>query len=120
MSKLVSKIVRNAMASNACRIGSREVLKGIGNAKLIICSRSVSKDMVDKIRSNSNASAYIYHIDKNSLELGRLCGRPFRISVVSVEDVSKEDLDALMAEEGRASTDANEAATTRRRASSLS
>ncbi|MFN4336106.1 MAG: ribosomal L7Ae/L30e/S12e/Gadd45 family protein [Candidatus Nitrosocaldus sp.] len=101
MSKLVAKIVRNAIANNACRIGSREVLKGIGDAKLVICSRSIRKDVIDKI--SSNASVYIYRIDKNSLELGRLCGRPFRVSVVSVEDVSKEDLDALIAEGGATS-----------------
>ncbi len=99
MSRLVAKIVRNAMANSACRIGSREVLKGIGNAKLIICSRSIRRDVMDKI-SSSSTSVYIYKIDKNSLELGRLCGKPFRVSVVSVEDVSREDLDALMAEGG--------------------
>ncbi|MEM2922891.1 MAG: ribosomal L7Ae/L30e/S12e/Gadd45 family protein [Candidatus Nitrosocaldus sp.] len=99
MSKLIARIVRNAMASNSCRIGSREVLKGISNAKLIICSSSVSKDVVDRLRSDgNNSSAYIYHIDKNSMELGRLCGKPFRVSIISVEDVSKEDLDALIAE----------------------
>ncbi|MEO9365450.1 MULTISPECIES: ribosomal L7Ae/L30e/S12e/Gadd45 family protein [Candidatus Nitrosocaldus] len=98
MSKLIAKIVRNAMASNSCRIGSREVLKDINNAKLIICSRSVSRDVVERLRSNGNSSAYIYNIDKNSMELGRLCGKPFRISIISVMDVSKEDLDALIAE----------------------
>lgn len=96
-SRLIAKIVRNAMMSNACRIGSREVLKNIDRAKLIICSRSVSKDLLDKIRSNG--AVYIHHIDKNSLELGRLCGKPFRVSVVSVEEVSREDMDALLAEE---------------------
>ncbi|MDW8274750.1 MAG: hypothetical protein RMJ59_00005, partial [Candidatus Nitrosocaldus sp.] len=100
MSKLVAKIVRNAMANNACRIGSREVLKGIGSARLIICSSSVGKDVLDRIRGSGNSAAYIYQIDRNSMELGRLCGRPFRISVISVEDVSKEDLDALIAEKG--------------------
>ncbi|MEM0364976.1 MAG: ribosomal L7Ae/L30e/S12e/Gadd45 family protein [Candidatus Nitrosocaldus sp.] len=98
MSKLIAKIVRNAIASNSCKIGSREVMKHIGNAKLIICSRSVSKDVAEKLKSYENSSTHIYYIDKNSMELGRLCGKPFRISIISVENVSKEDLDALIAE----------------------
>ncbi len=97
MSKILAKIIRNAVEKKAYRIGSKEVLKHLSDAKLIICSNSLSKDVREKIESIKD-SILVYNINKNSVELGRLVGKPFRVSVISIEDANSEDLDAVAKE----------------------
>jgi len=108
VSSILAKIIRNAIEKRAYKVGSKEVLKHILNARLIICSNSLNKDVLEKINEASKARdgnndksdtpLLIYHINKNSVELGRLIGKPFRVSIISIEDVDKEDLDTLAKE----------------------
>ncbi len=97
MSKTLARIIRNAVEKKAYRVGSREVLKHLSDAKLIICSNSLSNDAREKIESMRD-SILVYNINKNSVELGRFVGKPFRVSVISIEDAEREDLDALAKE----------------------
>ncbi len=104
MSKILAKIIRSAVEKKAYKLGSKEVLKNISNAKLIICSSSLSNDVLEKItkvskgKGDNNGDILVYRIDKNSVELGRLIGKPFRVSIISIEDVDKEDIDTLVKE----------------------
>jgi len=66
-------------------LGYKEVLKGIKDAKVIIYSKSLTKDKLDKLKSLSDALMIPY--PKNSLSLGKILGKPFRVSVVALKNV---------------------------------
>jgi large subunit ribosomal protein L30e len=99
MSKELAKIIKDAISSNKCNIGSKEVLHSAKNAKLIVCSNSLSKDAKKKIEETaSSARIPVYNFNDTSVQLGRLCNKPFRISVISVDTASDSDLSAVLEE----------------------
>jgi large subunit ribosomal protein L30e len=77
-------------------IGTKEVIDGMKGSKLVICSSSLPsnlKDMIKNVASKNNAT--LVELSKNSSELGRMIGRPFRISAISLRSVSDSDLKQL-------------------------
>jgi large subunit ribosomal protein L30e len=97
MVSILDRIIRQAIEMNAYRIGTREVMKNISNAKLIVCSRSLRKDVLESIDNHAkNSNIPVYNINKNSMELGRVVGKPFRVSVISIEQVDDELLKELV------------------------
>lgn len=97
MSKTLSKILKNT--NDGYVVGTKEVLKNIDNAKLVIYSNTLEnaiKDKVENICKEKNIP--IYNIDNTSRELGRVCNKPFRISVLSLTNVNDNDLELLLKE----------------------
>lgn len=99
MSKLLSKIIRDAIASNSCKIGTREALGSINDAKIIVCSSSLPSDTKKKIEESARSRHIpIYNFDDGSVEMGRLCNKPFRISVLSITSGNESEISALLKE----------------------
>ncbi|MEM2759538.1 MAG: ribosomal L7Ae/L30e/S12e/Gadd45 family protein [Nitrososphaerales archaeon] len=99
MSKILEQIIKDSFASNKCRVGTRDVLRSIKNSKLIICSQSLSDDVKSKLeQAVKSSNVPIYRFDSTSLELGRLCNKPFRISVISIDSSSSSDITAILEE----------------------
>jgi len=97
MVSILDRIIRQAIEVNAYRIGTREVMKNVSNAKLIVCSRSIRRDVLESIYNHANNNNIpVYHINKNSMELGRVVGKPFRVSIISIEQVDDELLKELV------------------------
>lgn len=108
VSKILAKVIKDAISSNKCKIGSKEVSRSTKNSKLIVCSNSLPVDDKKKIEEAArSAGVPIYNFSDTSIQLGKFCNKPFRISVISVDAVSGSDLSALLEEinkEERAST----------------
>ncbi len=97
MSKILSKVLRNAMVNNGYIVGGKEVLKSIDKARLVILSNTVDKELKKKIEEACKSrSIPIYKIDNTSKELGRLCNKPFRVSMLSLSYIEDNDLEALL------------------------
>ncbi len=99
-SRALQKVIRNALSNKSCRFGSREVLGSVKNkkSKLIVRSSSLPADAAKEIMDAAGSSKVpVYNFADTSVELGRLCNRPFRVSVLSV-DSADDSISELLAE----------------------
>ncbi|MEE8132267.1 MAG: ribosomal L7Ae/L30e/S12e/Gadd45 family protein [Nitrososphaerales archaeon] len=102
MSKLLEQIIKDSLSSNTCRIGGKEVLRSVKNSKLIVCSKSLPADVkINLEQSGKDANVPIYYFNNTSMVLGRLCNKPFRISVISIDNTSKSDISSVLEENNK-------------------
>jgi large subunit ribosomal protein L30e len=95
--KNLEKIIKEAKSSNKYKEGIKEVKSNIKGAKLIIASTSINnadKQLLEK--SSKEHKVPIYYYGDNSMKLGRLFNRPYRISAVALKGVSEQDVNTLL------------------------
>ncbi len=99
MSKVLAKVIKDAISSKKCKIGGNEVLHSVKSAKLIVCSNSLAEDTKKNIEETARSAGIpIYNLNDTSVQLGRLCNKPFRISAISIEDASNSDISMVLQE----------------------
>ena len=99
MSKMLAKVIKDAMSSKKCKMGQKEVLHSAKSSKLIVCSNSLPSDTRKEIETTaSSAHVPIYNFNDTSVGLGRLCNKPYRISVISIDKASDSDIAAVLEE----------------------
>lgn len=97
--KLFEKVVKDAISDQKYKTGQREVSKTIKNSKLIIVSKSVSPEYNKDIANQAKLHEVpIIEFDGNSVDLGKACGKPYRISVISIRSISDNDLSLLLSD----------------------
>ena len=99
MVKLLEKVIKDAIEDDKCYFGSKEVISSMKNSKLIVLSHSVPEKMLQKIQQAAkNSKVSILNYKGSSVELGRLCGTQFRISVVSLKTLTDTNLKGIIKE----------------------
>jgi large subunit ribosomal protein L30e len=99
MSKMLAKVIKDAISSKNCKIGQKEVLHSAKNSKLIVCSNSLTSDTRKEIEETATSARIpVYNFNDSSVELGRLCNKPYRISVISIDKASGSDIAAVLEE----------------------
>jgi len=95
--KNLEKIIKEAKSSNKYKEGIKEVKSNIKGSKLIIISTSLNNNDKQSLeKASAEYKVPIYYYDDNSLKLGRLFNRPYRISTVALKSVSEEDVNTLL------------------------
>ncbi|HEU5461672.1 MAG TPA: ribosomal L7Ae/L30e/S12e/Gadd45 family protein [Nitrososphaeraceae archaeon] len=95
--KNLEKIIKDAKSSNKYKEGLKEVRSNIKGSKLIIVSNSLrasEKQFIEK--SCKEMKVRLYYYDDNSIKLGRLFNKPYRISTVALKSVEDKDVSALL------------------------
>lgn len=99
MSKLLEKVIKEAMEDDKCSLGAKEVVTSIKNSKLVILSGSVPKNILQKIQETAKSSKVpTLNFNGSSIALGRLCGTQFRISALSLKTLSDTNLKSILKE----------------------
>ncbi|MFQ5969102.1 MAG: ribosomal L7Ae/L30e/S12e/Gadd45 family protein [Nitrososphaerales archaeon] len=99
MNKILEKVIKDAISSEKCKIGSKDVLNSVNGSKLIVCTSSLSGNVKKEIEDSARSSKVpVYNFNDTSMALGRLCSKPFRISVISIDGASDSDISALLEE----------------------
>lgn len=99
MSKLLAKIIKDAVTSKSYSMGSREALKSVKGSKLIVCSRSLPAEERKQIeQAATSAKVPVYNYDETSVGLGKLCSRQFRVSVIAINSASDSEIATLLGE----------------------
>jgi large subunit ribosomal protein L30e len=97
--KNLEKIIKDAIISNKCKIGTREVMGSIKGSKLIVLSDSLIPGNKSKILEDAkNAQVPILPFNGNSVRLGKLCNKPFRISALSLRIGNDDEIQQLVNE----------------------
>jgi large subunit ribosomal protein L30e len=102
MVKTLEKIVKNAIAENKYKSGTKEVLQSMRGSKLIIMSKSLGLNVRLKLENQAKSSNVpIYSFQGNSVQLGKLCNKPFRISIISIKSGSDEEISSIISNQSK-------------------
>ncbi|MEX2193135.1 MAG: ribosomal L7Ae/L30e/S12e/Gadd45 family protein [Nitrosarchaeum sp.] len=97
MSKVLEKILKDALKEDKIMIGTKQVLNSMKNSKLIVLSQSVQKEMFAKIESDAKKEKIpLVNFQGTSVALGRLCGLQFRISTISFTSLSDANIKSII------------------------
>jgi large subunit ribosomal protein L30e len=93
----LEKIVREALNANKCKIGAKGVLGSIKGSKLIVVTKSMPLTKKSRIIGEANSNSVpVFEYAGNSTALGRVCNKPFRISVISLKLGSQEEIHNIL------------------------
>ena len=95
--KALEKVIKEAVDSDKYKSGLKEVLQSISGTKLIIISKSIKHD--DKARLDEQAktaNVAIYEYPGTSVQLGKLCNKPFRITAISIKSGTAAEIESII------------------------
>ncbi len=98
MGKLLEKALKDALEESKCVLGVKQVLQSIKNAKLVVISKSVSKESLDKIEKSKDQKITTLQFDGSSVALGKVCGLQFRVSAASLTSIPDSNIKAILKE----------------------
>lgn len=99
--KSLEKLVKDAVAADKYKSGTKEVLQVAKNSKLIVVSKSLDAGDRSKLDEQAkSANVAVYEFDGNSMQLGKLCNKPFRISAIAIQSGTDSQIKAVLEERG--------------------
>ena len=99
MQKLLEKTLKEALKENQCILGTKQVLNSISKSKLVVLSNSLQNETREKIESGAKKSKIpTLTFNDTSVNLGKLCGLQFRVSTLSLPQISDSDITSLKKE----------------------
>jgi large subunit ribosomal protein L30e len=97
MVKTLDKILKDAIAANKYKCGTKQVLQSIKGSKLILLSNTISPNFRSKIESEANhENIPIYRFEGNSFRLGKLCNKPFRVNAIALKSGTDVQINSIM------------------------
>jgi large subunit ribosomal protein L30e len=94
-------VIKDAIAANGYKSGVKEVLESVKGTKLVIVSKSIDSDDRARLEGQSKtANVPVYEYPGTSMQLGKLCNKPFRITAIAINSGSAADIEAIMSEKG--------------------
>ena len=95
--KLLERALKSVAKTGKYSLGLRETMKSLKGVKLLVYSSSLDKEDVSKIeKACSELSVPTIRYPKTSVSLGRICDRPFKVSVMSVKVPGDVDISPLI------------------------
>jgi large subunit ribosomal protein L30e len=97
--RTLEKVIKDAVAADKYKSGVKEVLQSVKGSKLIIVSKSIDAAERAKVEEQAKASSVaIYEFSGNSMQLGKMCNKPFRITAIAIKSGTAEEISAIMSE----------------------
>ncbi len=102
MGKLLEKALKDALNENKCILGTKQVIQSIKNAKLVVLSKSMTPEELEKIQESSkDDKVSTLNFDGTSVALGKLCGLQYRVSAASLTSIADSNIKAILKEESK-------------------
>ncbi len=99
MQKILEKALKDARKEKKSILGSKQVLGSLKDSKLIVLSQSAPKITIEKIIEGAKKEKIsTLQFEGSSVALGRLCGLQFRVSTISLTEVSDANIKSIMKE----------------------
>jgi large subunit ribosomal protein L30e len=97
--KALEKVIKDAVAADKYKSGIKEVLQSVKGSKLIIVSKSIdSADRAKLEEQAKTANVAVYEYPGTSVQLGKLCNRPFRVTAIAIKSGTAAEIEAIMSE----------------------
>lgn len=95
--KDLERALHRVMKTGKYVIGAKEVSRTVKGSKLIVISETVASERASHIADACHShSVPLLQYAGGSIQLGRLCGAGFRISVLAVKSPGEADLTPLL------------------------
>ncbi|MBI2184924.1 MAG: ribosomal L7Ae/L30e/S12e/Gadd45 family protein [Thaumarchaeota archaeon] len=99
---LIESVLRSTAEGGKFVFGLEEVLESVKSSKLVVYSSSAPHGNVSRIvEACAAASVPSVAYDGSSLDLGRVCRKPFRVSAVAIKTPGAVDLTPLLGSSGK-------------------
>ena len=99
MQKVLEKTLKDAIKEKQCILGTKQVLNSISKSKLVVLSKSIQTETREKIESDAKKSKIpTLTFNDTSVSLGKLCGVQFRVSTLSLPQISDSEFTSLKKE----------------------
>ena len=97
--RTLEKVIKDAVVADKYKSGVKEVLQSVKGSKLIIVSKSINPDDRKKLEEQAKSTnVAIYEYSGNSVQLGKLCNKPFRITTMAIKSGTPEEISAIVSE----------------------
>ena len=97
--QVLGRVLKEALKSGKYTIGTKEVISELKSAKMVIAASAASRTdstMGSLIAAAEKNQVPVVSMDKSSAELGKLMGKPFRVSAVALRVVAEGDFRQLV------------------------
>ena len=97
--QVLARVLKEAMKSGKYTIGTKEVISDLKSSKMVIAASTISSKDSDEgglVQAAERNNVPIVKIDKSSAQLGRMIGRPFRVSAIALRVVAEGDYRQLV------------------------
>jgi large subunit ribosomal protein L30e len=102
--RTLEKVIKEALASDKYKSGVKEVLQSVKGSKLIILSNTVPAPARSKIEEQAkSANVALYDYPGTSVQLGKMCNKPFRINAIAIKSGTSEEITSILSEGKEAS-----------------
>jgi large subunit ribosomal protein L30e len=92
-------VIKEALASDKYKSGVKEVLQSVKGSKLIILSNTVPVPARSKIEEQAkSANVALYDYPGTSVQLGKMCNKPFRINAIAIKSGTSEEITSILSE----------------------
>jgi large subunit ribosomal protein L30e len=97
--RTLEKVIKEAIASDKYKSGVKEVLQSVKGSKLIILSSTVPAFERSKIEEQAKAAnVTLYEYPGTSVQLGKMCNKPFRINAIAIKSGSADEISSILTE----------------------
>jgi ribosomal protein L30E len=97
--QVLARVLKEAVKSGKYTIGTKEVISELKSAKMVIAASTISSRDAEEgglVMEAQKNKVPVVRIDKSSAQLGRMLGRPFRVSAISLRVVAEGDYRQLV------------------------
>ena len=92
----LSKVLKEAMKGGKSAVGAKESLAAVKGSKAVLCTRSIPAALGSRLREEAKKHGVpVVELTLSSVELGRMVGRPYKVSAIAVRNVSDSDVKLL-------------------------
>ena len=79
--QLLGRVLKEAMKSGKYTLGTKEVVSEVKSSKLVIAAAALPGKSGKQLRDEAEKNKVpLIVLDRNSAQLGRLLGRPYKVS----------------------------------------
>ena len=97
--RTLEKVIKDAVTADKYKGGLKEVFQSVKGTKLIILSKSVGLNERAQLEEQAkSANVAIYEFSGNSVQLGKLCNKPFRMTAIAIKSGTAEEINAIISE----------------------
>lgn len=92
----LNKVLRNTIQTGKVAVGSRQTVKAVDSnqAKAVVMASNCPED----VRNMITGKVPVIDFPGMGVEMGTVCGKPFAIAVMAVEDPGESDIMAALSE----------------------
>lgn len=97
--QVLARVLKEAIKSGKYTIGTKEVISELKSAKMVIAATAMSgadEGEGSLVKEAEKSKVPVVRIDKSSAQLGKMIGRPFRVSAIALRVVAEGDFRQLV------------------------